>query len=191
MKPFSILVVICLFSYLGLHAQSQSLADGVVAGQKGVISGLLGTELGLKGTQAGQLILLEELEERYNSKRGIKASVISGAAIFATLQVMISTLGNRISDVEYNIFLRKVATFGIRHGLAQIEDRLKREKQYFNRVQEQYGVVMLSVAASGGPGYTYTALLKLLLRVMKIRNEVLKINKEVKSLMGASWLLSR
>lgn len=191
MKLFNILAVSFLCGGFMLHAQlPTAVVDPVVFVQKKQITGILASGLGLKATELGQLTALVGQMNLYDSKRGgVKSAAISGVAIFGTLQTMISTLGLKIADIEYNIGLRKLTSFG--YGLARFESQLKREKQYFEWLKEQYTIVMGATLASGGAGYTYTALLKLLIHVMEIRSKITRIDKEVKAGMKVSRLLAR
>ncbi|GAA4277185.1 hypothetical protein [Aquimarina mytili] len=189
MKHTSIIIIFILCFTKGI-GQSSSLADALVAKQKATISGLLIGEIMLKNQQASLIQQLRSQEVKYARKRG-PLSNISNVLVFSTVQTIISTLGTKIAKIEHNIKVRKYSTLGIRHGLSRHEAELKREKEYFNRLKEEYQTLQIGLSISGGAGYNYTAFQKLLLRVMTVRAKIFEIDKEVKSLMGASWLLSK
>ncbi len=192
MQPISrLLIVVCLCGCLGLQAQTQSLADPVVATQKTTITGLLAKETALKNAQTGLLNALGVLEGQYDDKRGLKSNLASSASVLADLQIKIAVIQSDITDIEYNIRLRKLATFGIRHGLAKIESELENQKKYFEKLKRAHQVVTLSTPLSGGGGHLYTAFLKLLKRAAKISNKIFDLDRRVKSLMTASRILAR
>lgn len=191
MRSISILIILCLCVCLKLRSQGyvEILIDPVVAGQKTTITGLLNTELALKRKQRDLLKELEDLEEEYKKKRGIKSAITSSAAVFAALQSTMIAVGKRIESIESNIdYIRKL-TFYIPHGLGRLESALEREKGYYERLKSEQQYVSVLAPASGGGGYAYTVFQRLIIRAMKIQDNLIEIDKDVKSRSVASWLL--
>lgn len=191
MRPISILIILCLCVCLKLQSQVyiEILVDPVVAGQKTTITTALGAELGLERKQTDLLKDLEDSEEEYKNKRGIKSAVTSNAAVFAALQSTMIAVGEKIKNIKSNIKRIKLLTFYVRHGLAQLESALEREERYYERLKSEQQFVSIAVAASGGGGYGYTAFQRLLIRAMKIQNNLAGIDKDVKARSVSSWLM--
>lgn len=192
MKNIKILFIICFISYSSSWSQthSESIADVTVAGQKTTIAGLLGVELYLRKEQLKMMKELKKEEESYSKKRQPLSNASSTLVYGATLTI-IETLNKKIPKIKTNIRIRKFATFGIRHGLKQHEADLEKEERYLEKLKEERNVLYSGLALSGGSGHNYTAFLKLLKRLMRVRGEVHRIDKEVRALMGASWLLAK
>lgn len=195
MKPISLLILICCYGSLQLHAQNiifYSIADDDVAGKKIAIAGSSLIEQSLRTDQKRLIEDLEDQEEKYDGKRGTFANISANAFVFGMLQYMINEVRQKIPDIEYNIRVRKRATFGIRHGLTRFESDLKREKAYFEKLEYESTLIGgWSLIGVGGAGHLQTASITLLSRIMKVKNNVFEIDKNVKALMGASWLLAR
>ncbi len=192
MKNISILGMICVFCFSSVRSQthSESIADVVVAGQKTTIAGLLANELRLRKEQRNLMRKLKDEENKYGKKRQ-PLSNASSVLVFGTTATIIENMNTTISKIKTNIRIRKLATFGIRHGLKQHEADLKKQERYLEKLKEERNVLYSGLALSGGSGHNYTAFLKLLKRLMKVRGEVHRIDKDVRGLMGASWLLAR
>lgn len=190
MKPISILILICLCGCIELSAQTSSLADAFVAGQKKTITGLLITEGQLKGKQAALLNILKTFEDQYDDKRGVAANFTSNLWIASTIGLLILDIDEKILAIERDIRFRKFATFGILHGLARIESNLQREKGYYEKLQDELRLVGgWSLLGVGGTGHVYTAFLKLLDRFLELEGKISEIEKNMGGLSAASWLL--
>lgn len=195
MKPISLLTILCFCSGLQLYAQNiviRSIADKVVAGQKVTITGSSAIEQAFITDQKRLIQDLEDQEEKYDSKRGTYANISANAFVFGMLQYMISQVDQKIPKIEYNIRVRKLATFGILHGLSRFESDLKRQKAYLEKLKHENTLIGgWSLLGVGGAGHLQTASITLLSRVMKVKNKVFEIDKNVKALMGASKLLAQ
>ena len=195
MKPISLLTILCFYGGFQLHAQNiviRSITDRVVAGQKATITASLAAEQILITDQKRLVRDLEDQEEKYDGKRGTYANISANAFVFGMLQYMISQVDQKIPKIEYNIRVRKLATFGIRHGLSRFESDLKRQKAYLEKLKHENTLIGgWSLLGVGGAGHLQTASITLLSRVMKVKNKVFEIDKNVKALMGASKLLAR
>jgi hypothetical protein len=184
------LFIFCLLCWPSVYGQTQTLSDVVVAGQKGVIQGHLISELVLK---AKQQVLIKELtleEGKYAQKRGALGN-ISNSLLYVALKGMMTATETKIAAIEHNILVRKLATFGFRHGLIGYESQLEREKGYFLKLQHEYSILNACLLVSGGVGYNYTAFLQFLLRTMELRKHILIIDQKVKSLMDVSRILAK
>ncbi|OEK07361.1 hypothetical protein A8C32_18160 [Flavivirga aquatica] len=186
--------IIMLFCTINLSAQtmSWSIADVVVGGEKTVITAALGTELSLRKAQGKLIKELEEAEENYNSKREIKANFKSSFIIIAAVQTQIINLNKKIENINSNISVLKIASFGVGHGLSRYKAALDTEQKYLQKINEENLLVGgTGFFVSGGTGHLYTAYLKLLLRIIPIKNEILKIEKEIKAKMTVTKIFQK
>lgn len=187
MKKIQVLLIILMFYSIYSIGQA-TITDAFVAGQKGVIVGSLTAEFGLKISRARLLIRLRDQENLYNRK---KRSITSPKLIFfkGVIQRIMNLINEKIAAIEYNIGLQQLVS--LRHGLSRHKAALKKEKKYFIKLQEENNFLNTGTVLSGGAGYNYTAFLKLLIRMMDIKSNILIIDKDVKALMSASRILAR
>jgi hypothetical protein len=188
-------IKVIIFSLMSVCASSaqthtESIQDNQVLAKKITISGLLASEQQLLRTQKQLIEQIKKEEDNYQDKIG-PLSNISSSIVYITVQTTMNDLQEKISNIEYNISVRKFATFGIRHGLSRIETELQRQKGYFLKLKEEHQVILTYALVSGGAGYNYTANLKLLLRIIKVRSKIFKIDRDVKNLMKISKLLAK
>ncbi|WP_378188149.1 hypothetical protein ACE939_06855 [Aquimarina sp. W85] len=189
MKPFR-LFVLCSVLYVNImvgQSMSHSIADIVAAGQYGVILGLLTKEKQLKAEQARLIAQLTVKEKEYARNRN-PATSVHNLLFTGAVSTMMSTIETKIAKIKLNLGLK---TYRIRHGLIRYEAELVKEEKYFKKLNQERILLNSQFMLSGGVGHNYTALLKLLKRTINVRNRILQIDKNVKSLMAASWLLTK
>ncbi len=187
MKKIHVLLVISML--YSIHGIGQyNIFDKQVSLKKGTINIGLITEMGLKFSQAHLLIDLAEEENEYNRKRrSITSLKLIGFKV--AIQKIMGSLNDKIAAIEHNIAIQKVVS--LRHGLSRHEAALKKEKKYFMKIQKENDFLNTGAVLSGGVGYNYTAFLKLLIRMMDIKSNILIIDKDVKGLMRASRIFAR
>ncbi len=192
MKNFSILFImgLCFCTTIQSQTHSSSIADVAVAAEKGVISGLLTTELNYKKQQLSHIKDLKTKETTYASNRRVTGNAKT-TPLFLAVYVLSDNLNTKIEDVKSNIKTRKYATFGIMHGLKRHESDLLKQEEYYDKLTTELEVISSGLIFSGGTGYNYTAFLKLLIRMMKVREKVHQIDKDVLSLMGVCRILAK
>ncbi|MGY3791654.1 hypothetical protein [uncultured Aquimarina sp.] len=193
MKPIKLVIVLLLSNYWMLaQTHSESIADAFVAGQKATINAMLGYELSQRNLQTALLKGLEETEESYNSKRTFSASNIgANSLIIYAAQKEIQFLEQKIRDIRANIRILKVTSFLFGSGLSRYENELKKEENYLMKIKNENGIIASGVFISGGTGHVYTSYLKLLIRISPIKNNILKINKEIKARMTVTRIFAR
>ncbi|WP_405208498.1 hypothetical protein [Aquimarina sp. LLG6339-5] len=192
MKAIKLVILLLSSSWMFGQTHSESIADVVVAGQKTTINGMLGYELSQRNFQTLLLKGLEETEEDYNSKRTFSASnIVANSLIIFAAQKEIRFLEQKIQDIQSNINILKVASFGIGHGLSRYESELKKEENYLKKITDEDGILYGGLLVSGGTGHVYTSYLKLLIRISPIKNNILRINKEIKAKMTVTRILAR
>ena len=189
MRAIKLLLV--FFVVLNTTAQtfSESLADPVVAIEKGFISGLLGAELGLRKDQRQLLKDLRKLEDEYADKR-TPLSNTATAGIIAAIEFNFSNLRERIRNVEHNINVVKFASLGL-YGLRRYKAQLQKEKEYLNKLEKENETLRSGLLFSGSAGDNYTVYLKLLLKQIPIKNNVMVIEKEIKARMTITRILAK
>ncbi|WP_271781972.1 hypothetical protein [Aquimarina algiphila] len=187
MKKIQVLLVILMF-YSAHSIGQATISDVFVAGQKATIVASLTAEFGLKISRARLLTRLKDQEDLYNRKR---RSITSPKLLFfkGVIQGVMSLINKKINSIEHNIAIQKVVS--LRHGLSRHEVALKKEKKYFMKLQKENNFLNTGAVLSGGVGYNYTAFLKLLIRMMDIKSNILIIDKDVKGLMHASRIFAR
>ncbi len=192
MKNISILIITGLCCCMSIQSQthSSSIADVVVAAEKGVIAGLLGWELDNKKDQLRQIRNLKTKETTYAKNRRVTGN-LKTSPVYGAVYIMSNSLSTKIENVKSNIKTRKYATFGIMHGLKRHEADLEQQEEYYKKLKSELEVVSSGLLLSGGTGYNYTAFLKLLIRMMRVREKVHQIDKDVLSLMGVSRILAK
>lgn len=183
----SLIVVVIVLWSIQCNAQTE-VRDTKVATQKGIIVGLLAAEMGLKGIQGSLIKQLKHKEYLYNAKKSILANLSNGTVFMVTRDIL-NEIKNDIAAIKYNIRLGK--RFKLRHGLSGYEEAINKEEKYYQRLVKDYKVQNKSAFFVGGVGYNYTAYLKILKRATKLKKQTLEIDKQVKSLMGVSRLLSK
>ncbi|GAA0716334.1 hypothetical protein GCM10009430_11940 [Aquimarina litoralis] len=193
MKPIKLVIVLLLSNYWMLaQTHSESIADAFVAGQKATINAMLGYELSQRNLQTALLKGLEETEESYNSKRTFSASNIgANSLIIYAAQKEIQFLEQKIRDIRANIRILKVTSFLFGSGLSRYENELKKEENYLMKIKNENSIIASGVFISGGTGHVYTSYLKLLTRISPIKNNILRINKEIKAKMTVTRILAR
>lgn len=172
------------------QTHSETIADLEVARQKVQLATLMGTEIGLLRQQRELMRSIKIEEDRYQDKIGPRANISNGP-VFLAVQGMMLSMSKKIRDIEHNIRLRKYASLGLFHGLYRQESELKRQKGYFQQLQRENRIVTIHALGSGGGGHNYTAYLKLLLRVMKLRTKLLDIDRDVKTHLKVLRFLSK
>jgi hypothetical protein len=151
-----------------------------------IIFGLLKAQKNLLEEQKQLMNQIKKAEGTYQDKIGPMAN-ISNSLLYIGLETSFSNLGDKISNIEYNINMRKLFPFGI----SSLESELKRQKDYFLQLKKEYQIVLNYSLISGGAGYNYTAFLKLLIRLTKIQSNIYEIDKGVKNRMGISKILAK
>ena len=192
MKPISLLYII-LFWTLSAKAQvitySESLADAVVATEKGAIKVLLVEEEDLRKDQRDLLKDLKKLEDEYADKRTPLANNTT-ALVIGAIEFYFSDIRSRIDQIEHHINSVKFFSLGL-YQLQGIKEQLQREKKYLNKLEAQLGTLRSGLVFSGSAGDNYTVYLKLLIRLTPIKNNVLAIEKEIKVRKKISELLEK
>lgn len=192
MKPIKLfLALICS---IGLTAQthSESIADVMVAGQKiPTITGLLGGEIALRATQGGLIKGLEESEEEYDQKRSFLSNAQNNALVIGAVQAQMFPLEKKIENIRSNIRVLKIASFGVGHGLSRYEAALETEEKYLQKIKEENTILASGVLISGGTGHVFTSFLKLLIRIMPIRNNILNIEKDINAKMTVTKIFAK
>lgn len=179
MKHFSFLILLFCCHSMTAQLVVHNIFDPKVATQKGIINGALFAENALVLNQRNELEKLRRYEKDYNSKRSISANIFSNTLVVSTVELQINTIESTILNIKRNI---NGATFGLgTYGLSRYKDALEIEEKYFNRIKGENNTLRLGALASGGVGHVYTSYLKLLLRLIKVKNNLLKIDKEVKA----------
>ncbi len=194
MKPINIIICTLMLSVHG-YAQtftlSESLADAYVAAQKATINGQLLSLSGLTLEQKNYLIDLKHQEDRYADKRtpisnlNPSVSLITGA-----IEYTLNDTSAKISNVEHNLNVFKFASLGM-YGLGLQRSALQREKKYLTKLQEENETLRQGLLFSGSAGDNYTVRLKLLIKLVEIKNRVMVIDKEVKARMKITRFLAR
>ncbi len=183
MKVIKQTLVIIIFGWCDIVvAQSQSwdFFDEVVAGQKIAITGALVAEIILRDQQKGLFNRLGTLEKEYEKKRNAQVSALGSAKINAATSTALVITKLKIDELIKRVnILNKVY---LRHGLQRYESELYLEKKYLERIQKDHIYQEGSIALSGGAGYNYTAFLKLLIRVIEIRANVMDIENKLDNL---------
>ncbi len=174
------------------QTHSESIADVVVAGQKNTaIAGLLGAELALRNAQAGLIKALEETEEDYNSKRSVAAGLFANTLVIGAVQTQLAFLTTKIRNVKSNINTLKIASFGVGQGLSRYMNEVETEEKYVQKLHVENGLLIAGLGISGGTGHVYTAYLKLLIRLIPIKNKILQIDKDIKAKMTFTRILAK
>jgi hypothetical protein len=170
------------------NAQSHTefIADKKVAEKKIIIYGLLEAEERLLDRQKRLVRDIKNAENNYQRKIGPLANV-SNTLVYAGIQASFTDLENKISDIDYNIQLRKIIPF----GMISLESEFDRQRAYFIKLKGEYHLVRTYSLLSGGAGYNYTALLKILIRLVKIRSNIYEIDKKVRNRMGISEIWAK
>lgn len=171
--------------------QSASIADAVVGTSKTTIAGLLGAELSLRKKQGELIKDLEDTEEDYDSKRNVLANFKTSTLVVGAVQAQFVFLSSKISDIRTNISTLKIASFGIGHGLTRYQKALETEEGYLAKLQEENLLLGGGVLISGGTGHVYTAYLKLLIRIVTVKNKILQIDKEIKAKMKVTRIFAK
>ena len=179
MESFKYLFLfICGFAFAQTH--SESIADPVVATHKTAISTALGVELSLRKKQGDLIKDLEDTEEDYDSKRNVFGNFKTNTIVVAAVQAKLVFLNQKVANIESTINTLKVASFGFGQGLSRYQDQLEIEKRYLQKLQEESVLIGGGgMLVSGGTGHVYTAYLKLLIRLIRVKNNILKIDKEI------------
>ncbi|MBL3658407.1 hypothetical protein [Fulvivirga sediminis] len=174
------LTLLLAFFIASSQAQTWSVTDIDGAIQKGVSNGQLTDELVIIGKQNSLLKLLHEQEKDFNDRRTVKANFKSTPMMLATINV-IEVSEKQIDETERKIKKLKAATI-TRLRLQKLESQLKMEERYLKEVRSEYKFLIPAMLLSGGPGYNYTTFLKVLIRTLKIRRNILSIEYEVNNL---------
>jgi hypothetical protein len=190
MRRINLILFFGMCWVLSSNGQTQSLADPVVASMKATVQGLLYREYSLKIRQRQLLTDLRREEADYASRTGAIGN-ISNSIIYAALYQMMGKMDAKIAAVEHNISIVRITRLGFRHGLKGFETSLANEKGYFQKLKQEYSLMNQCLLISGGSGYNFIAFLKLLLRTMQIRHNVLLLDKQVKSLMNLNLFLAK
>jgi len=124
---------------------------------------------------------LDDLEREYNNKRqgftDFKTNGL-GVAIVASLQLtkgMIDDLQKEIDDI-------RAGTFFFKYGIDDIEYRLANESKYLGEIREDYDYMFATAIVGGGAGYTYQIFMKILIRNMDVRRNLMLIERELENL---------
>lgn len=138
-----------------------------------------------KGYLEDHLAALEELhvlEEEYQSKISSKSFSTKTSAFLSISLFTVEQTENKIQELLADITTINSFPGKFKYGLGDMEGRLNYEQNYIDEIQGDYPWLAGSVAFGGGAGYTYTAVLKILIRVIEIKRNVYEIEKEIKNL---------
>jgi len=162
-------------------AQKITVADKNVAFTKNTtIAGSLGAELFLRKKQGDLIKELEDIEEDYDAKRNVFGNLKTNTIVIAAVETKLFFINQKIAELESKIERLKVASFGFGHGLSRYQDQLAIEKKYLQKLQEENILIGGGgMVFSGGTGHVYTAYLKLLIRLIKIKNNILIIDRDM------------
>ena len=176
-------ILMCIAILFGkqLVAQSWSIIDPVVAAEKVVITGELAAEIVLKNQQSGLLTELTRLEKQYEKKRNAVANFRSTEVMAVSQSTVLFTV-NKISAVKTKINNVRINPLHLRHGLRRYEKILETEERYLNRIRDEITILSGGILLSGSAGYNYTAFIKVLIRTLEIRANVLKIENDIDNL---------
>lgn len=183
-------MVIALCHSVLVLGQITTLADEEVALQKATLVGLMVREHQLLMDQNQLLAKLRFEEREYLKKTNAMANASSAPLVLALEQQMYG-IRELIADVEHNIKLLRMASLGLHLGWSEYQKELKNRKIYFEKLEQERLMVVEIAAFSGGVGHNYTALLKLAIRMVRLRSEILVIDRDVKGLMKFTKLFSK
>ncbi len=184
------LITLFFMSYSFVFGQTVtwSIADLVVVSEKIAINAeLIGEEL-LKNKQVELLKELGKIEKEYEDKKVTYKNFESVKEVFAAITIITYTT-NGIKNIESKIKILRTNPLNLLHGLHEITEKLEIEKRYLGQIHEDYYLYASGILLSGGVGYNYTAFIKLLIRVLKIRSNVLSLEKDIENLLTLNKLL--
>ncbi|WP_046287516.1 hypothetical protein [Zobellia galactanivorans] len=191
MKNFKlILMVILCITWISSQAQTWSITHNVAAGEKIAANVLLGEEISLINEQKHLVDELRVVEQDYDSRRKLNSN-------FKSLPMMIATIGaiefseKQINEIEEKIKDLKGKRLYTKLRLKEHEVNLTDEKRYLQEIKSEYTFLLTAISLSGGPGYNYSAFLKVLIRTLKIRRNILLIEYKVNNLITQSNNIKR
>ncbi|UOB16669.1 hypothetical protein [Abyssalbus ytuae] len=191
MKTIKLTPVIVIGLFItSLQAQTWSINHVGAEVEKGIALGYMGTEIGLIADQIISLEALKALEKDYNDRRKLNSN-------FKSLPMMVATLGaiefseKQVNELEKKIKTMKGKRLYFKYGLKKLESNLSLEKKYLKEIRSEYAFLLTAIPLSGGPGYNYTAFLKVLIRTLQIRRNVLSIEYKVNNLITNNKIFKR
>jgi len=179
-KLISTLLLFFSFSFFYTQTWSFDINDYTVAGTKTLIIGGLGGEIYLKDEQNKLFEKLIKLEKEIDDKKS--AANINSLVLASTSLIMIEDTQREIKNIRSVINIIKYNPLSIKHSLGKKSEDLVIEKRYLDEAQSDYYRYLASGIFSGGLGQVYTVFGKLLIRILKIRANVLSIKKDLQSL---------
>lgn len=189
MKSIKILIIVIgLFISSISEAQTWSIADPVVGTLKGTMNTNLATDNGLTIDQNIAVGLLKAQEDDYNERRGFDIYAIPIKTF--TIQEVEKTL-NIAKDVNLDIENIQTSNLFFRHGIRKLDSDLQKETSYLKEIEEDYIMLTANEVLGGGSGYSYTAVLKVLLRTLKVRRNILDIQMKVNNLNTANKIFEK
>ncbi len=180
MKNFRIVLLISSGLFVSsLQAQMWSVINLGGAIERGFIFGELVKEPIRLNKKIDLIKKLKAVEEDYNDRRTVSANFTSTPMMAATTMTMKST-GEISQKLEEKI--ENIKTERFQYGLKRLELNLANEKRYLDEIQQEYKLLMLGYINSGGPGYNYAAFLKVYIRILEIRRNVLALDNLINNL---------
>ncbi len=191
MKPINqtyglLLLVLSMLQLV--QAQKVRFGDKVVARQKQTTAVELGVETLIKTRQRGLYREMGTLEDELSDKRNALANIRQSPLVAATIAIIEFT-DSKIRTVLLNGNLIGETPKKLRHGLRRYMGDLRKAADEIDAIRSDYDTLIASTLVSGGAGQNYKTFLKVLLRAMEVRSEVLKLETNIKNLGSINKIL--
>lgn len=189
MKTIKIISLLLLF-FCFTHAKAQLWTvintPGTVI--RGDINDALANERVLIAEQRRALRKLKRVEKDYDNRRQASANFASSVMMTAISTSVVST-NDLIQKLEEKIDGMKRKSLLFKYGLKRYEPNLDTEKRYLEEIRSEYNTLIAAILWSGGPGYNYASFLKIYIRTLEIRRNVLSIDYQVNNLITVNETL--